>query len=95
MIVVDAYGILMECLTLMIPVQAFTRGNHKKIRNEWFNIYLNKVKKINSSDKGSLDRWLQGSFFALYAWNSVPVYRTEIDLSIVDIDGELPIKIHL
>ena len=46
--------------TLLIPVHAVARGNHKKIINEWFHRYLNKVQKINSADKSSLHQWLQG-----------------------------------
>ena len=45
--------------TIIIPVYAVERGNHKAIRNEGFHIYLNKLKKIKSSDKSSLQQWLQ------------------------------------
>ena len=40
--------------TLLIPVHAVTRVNHKKIINEGFNRYLKKLHKINSADNGSL-----------------------------------------
>ena len=45
---------------------------------------------INSSDKIRPNQWLQGLFFALYAWNAVPVYGTDINISVVDIVRELP-----
>ena len=57
MIVVDAdemfYGIFRKTFrgTLLIPVHAVTRGNHKVIINEGFHRYLNKPQNINSSDK--------------------------------------------
>ena len=44
--------------TLLIPVHAFARGNHKAITNKRFHRYFNKVKKINSADKVSLNQWL-------------------------------------
>ena len=46
-------------------------------------MYLNKVQKINSADKGRLHQWLQGALFALYAWNAVPVDGTEIARSVL------------
>ena len=45
--------------TLLMPVHAVTRRNHKKIINEVFHRYLIKVQKIKSEDKGSLHQWLQ------------------------------------
>ena len=71
--------------TLLIPVHAVARGDHKAITNESFHMYFNKVQNINSSDKGSLHQWLKGVLLALYAWNSGPVDRTEITLSVVAI----------
>ena len=43
--------------TLLIPLQAVARGNHKSIRNEGFNGYLNKVQNIKSLEKGRLNQW--------------------------------------
>ena len=62
----------------MIPVYAVARFNHKEIRNDGFHCYLNKLQKINSEDKGSLHQCLQGLFFALNDWKSVPVDVTDI-----------------
>ena len=56
---------------------------------------MNKVQKIKSVDKGSLNQCFQGVFFALYAWNAGPVDRTEIDLSVVAIGREFPFPIKL
>ena len=59
---------LLECSeilskeTLLIPVHAIIRNNHKAIVNEGFYRYFNKVQKINSVDIGSLHKWLQGVF---------------------------------
>ena len=36
--------------TLLIPVHAVARGNHKETINEGFCCYSNKVHKINSAD---------------------------------------------
>ena len=44
--------------TLLTPVHSVVRGNQKAIKNEGFYRYLNKVQKINSTDKGSLNQWL-------------------------------------
>ena len=61
--------------TLMILVHAVTRGNNKSIINKGFCHYLNKFQKINSADKVSLHQWMQGAFFALYAFNIGPVKK--------------------
>ena len=59
-ILVDADGIYSGMFkknfqeTLLIPVHSVSRGNHKEIINEGFNMYLNKVQKINSADNVSL-----------------------------------------
>ena len=84
MIVVDLDGLLAVMFknifqdTLLIPVHAVTRRNHKAIINEGFHMYLNKVHKINSVDKGSLHQWLPGVLFALYAFNAGPVDVTGV-----------------
>ena len=94
MIVVDADGLFagmskrMFQETLLIPVHAVSRGNHKAIRNKGFHWYLNKVQNINSADKGSIHQWLQGLFFTLYAWNAGPVDGTDIARSVVAIVRE-------
>ena len=81
--------------TLLIPVHAVARVNHKEIRNEGFRRYLNKAQKINSEDKSSLHQWLKGVFFALYAWNTGPVDGTRISQSVVAIDRYFPFPIEL
>ena len=92
MIVVDVDGFFSGMFkknfqeTLLIPVHEVARINHKAIINEGFHSHLNKLQKINSADKGGLRQWLQGVFFSLYDWNSVPVDGTNITLSVVDID---------
>ena len=63
---------------LLILIHAVARGNHKEIRNEGFHRYFNKVHKINSVDKVSLNQWSQGVLFALYTWNADPVDGDEI-----------------
>ena len=80
---------------MLIPVNAVTRGNHKSIKNEGFHRYLNKVHKINSADKGSLNQWLQGVIFALYAWNEAPVDGSDIARLVVAIGREFPFPIDL
>ena len=89
--VVDADGIFSGIFkktfqeTLIIPAHADARINHKVIINEEFHMYLEEVQKINSSDKGSLNQWLQGVLFALYTWNAGPVDGTDIAQSVVAI----------
>ena len=84
MIVVDPYGNFYGMFkntfleTLLIPVHAVARGNQKGVINEGFHYYFKKVHKIKSADKGRLNQWSQGVFFAMYACNECPVYRTEI-----------------
>ena len=51
---------------------------------------MKKVYKINLAEKGSLNQWLHGVFFALYACNSVPVDVPDIDRSVVAIGREFP-----
>ena len=76
MIVVDSDGLFPGMFkktfqeTLLIPVHEVERGKYKAIINEGFHRYLNKVQKIKSADKVRLHQWLQGVFFALYAWNA-------------------------
>ena len=101
MIFVDIYGIFSGMFkktfqeTLITPVHAFSRGNHKVIINEGFHRKFNKAQKINSADKVSLHQWLQGVLFALYAWSAVPVDRTDIARSVVAIGIVFPFLIYL
>ena len=101
MIVVDADGLFSGMLrrtlqeTLIIPVHAVARGNQEAIINEGFHRYLNKVQKINWSDKGSLHQWLQGVLFEMYSWNSGPVDWTYIAWSVVAIGREFPFPFEL
>ena len=64
--------------TLLIPVHAVARRNHKSIGNEGFHRYLNKVQRIKLADKVRLHQWSQGVFLVLYAWNAGPVDGTKI-----------------
>ena len=65
MVVVDTDGLFPGMLrktfqeTLLIAVHAVARSNHKEIINEGFHKYLNKIKKINSADKGIFHQCLQ------------------------------------
>ena len=56
---------------------------------------MNNVQKINSADKGSVNQWLQGVFFALYDWNSGPVDRIDIGTALVAIGRELLLTIDI
>ena len=56
---------------------------------------MNKVHNINSADNGSLNKWLQGALFALYAWKAGPVDGNDIDRSVVDISREFSFTIVL
>ena len=84
MIVVDEDGLFPGMFnetfqdTLITPVHAVARGNHKAIINEGFHRYFNKAQNINSADKGSLRQFLQGLLFEMYAWNLDPVNGTDI-----------------
>ena len=81
--------------TLLIPVHAVARGNHKTIINEGFHQHSKKVKKINSAEKVSLHQWLLLVFFSLCDWNPGPVDETDIDRSVVDMRREFPFQIDL
>ena len=83
LIVVDADGLFQATFkqlfaALMIPVIAVSKENHKAVWNECFHCFLNKVECINSADSGNLHQWLQGVFFALYAWNAKPMDGMDI-----------------
>ena len=101
MIVVDADGLFPGMFnntfqdTLLIPVHAVARGNHKEIINEGFHRYLKKVQKINSVDKGSLHQWLQCVLFSMYDWNSCTADGTDIAQSVVAIVREFPFIIDI
>ena len=56
---------------------------------------MNKVQKINLSDKGSLNQYLQGLLFTLCAWNAGSGYGTDITWSVLSIGIELPFLIFL
>ena len=81
--------------TLLIPVHTVPSSNYREIINKRLHRYLNKAQKINSVEKFSLHQWLQGVFFAFYAWNVGPVDGTYIAQSVVDIRRELPFQIYL
>ena len=89
MVVVDAdelfIGVFRKTFeeTLLMRVHAVGRGNQNSIINEGFHCYLKKIHKLNLAYKVSLRLWLQGLFFVLYAWNSVPVDGTDISESVV------------
>ena len=58
-------------------------------------MYLNKVQKINSEDKGRIHQWSQGIFIALYDWNAGSVDGNDIARSVVAIGRELKFPINL
>ena len=101
MIIVDSDGIFVGISkknfqeTLLIPVHPVARGKEKEIINEVLHRHFKKVQKIKSADKGSFLQWLQGMLFALCAWNSGPVYGTDIAQSVVDIGIDFPFPIDL
>ena len=101
MIVMDADDFFMEFSrrlfkrTLLIPVHAFEKDNHKAIRDEGFHCYLENVQNIKLADKGSIHQYLQGVFFALYDWNAGPVYGTDASRRILALGIELPFPIEL
>jgi hypothetical protein len=66
------------CQQLAIPFHQVSKENHKAILCERFHRYLNKVQTINSADSQSLDQWMMGVMFSLYAWNAAPMDGTNI-----------------
>ena len=84
MVVLDADGLFAVMFKntfqdiLLVPGHSVARGNHKAVINEGFHRYLNKVHKIHLPEKSSVHQWLQGVFFIMYSWNSVPVDGTGI-----------------
>ncbi len=80
---------------MLIPVVAVSRENHKAVRNERFHRYLNKVETINTADTGSLHKWVQGVFFAIYAWNADAVDGTDIPRCIPAFGREFPFPIDI
>ena len=80
---------------MLIPVHIVARVNHKAIRDGGFHRYLNKVQRINSSDRGRLCQWLQGVFIELYAFNAGPLDEMNIARSVVAIDREFSFTIDL
>ena len=100
LIVVDSArqfgGLFKEVFTrLLIPVHMVALENHKSIRNERFHQYLNKVKRINTADKGSFHQWLQGVMFAIYGWNVAPIDGTDLSWSFVAVGQEFPFPVDM
>ena len=100
LVIVDADGLfagafLDMCHTLLIPVDAVSKENHKAVRNERFHRYLNKVQRLNTAAKESLHQWIQGTLFAVYAWNAGPIDGTDIGRSFAALGRDFPFPIDL
>ena len=81
------------CGTLGIPFHAVTRENHRAILCERFHRFLNKVQRIHLRQCCSMDEWIKGTLFAVYAWNSAPVDGTNIVRSVAAIARDFPFPI--
>jgi RNase H-like domain found in reverse transcriptase/Integrase zinc binding domain/Reverse transcriptase (RNA-dependent DNA polymerase) len=66
------------CTMLGINFHVIAPDQHNGILCERFHRYLNKVQKINTADTQSFTQWVQGTLFAVYAWNASPIDGTNI-----------------
>ena len=66
------------CQTMHIHHHVVAPEQHNGILCERFHRFLNKVQKINAADTQSFTQWVQGTLFALYAWNASPIDGTDI-----------------
>jgi len=100
LVVVDADGLFTGnfremCHTLLVPIDAVSKENHKAVRNECFHWYLNKVQCINTAAKEFMHQWKQGTLFTVYAWNAGPIDGTDITRSYAMVGRSFPFPINL
>jgi hypothetical protein len=89
-------GIFAEALDyLHIPFHRVAKENHKAVLNESFHRYLNKVEKIHVNECESLDQYVMGALFALYAWNPAPCDGTNIPRCFAAKGRDFPLPIDL
>ena len=98
LVIVDAgsqFAGLVErmCGQLGIPFHTVTRENHRAILCERFHKFLNKVQRIHLRQCCSMDEWIKGTLFAVYAWNSAPIDGTNIVRSVAAIGRDFPFPI--
>ena len=70
-----------------------TKGNHKAILSERFHRYLNKVERIHAANCETVDEWIKGVHFAVYAWNAGPIDGTNVSRSYAAMGREFPFPV--
>lgn len=98
LIVIDAGSefagtLISMCTVLEIKYHAVSKENHKAVQVK--PLHLNKVQRTHAIDCETIDDWLIGTTFAVYAWNSAPVYGTDIIRSFAAIGREFPFPLDL
>ena len=101
-VVVDAdsnFRIISEemCTALNIHFWPLARGNHKGLLVERQYHYLNKTQTIAGQDHVKHLSILQNAKFSQFAWNSAPIYNTDVPHSLVAVGGDFrtPLDIDL
>ena len=79
----------------MIKWYPVTKGNHKAILSERFHRYLNKVERIHTANCETVDKWIKGVHFAVYAWNAAPIDGTNVLRSYAAMGREFPFPVDI
>lgn len=66
------------CKVLGLKFHALAKNNHKAMRVERFNRFLNKVVTIESNNHDTNQMFAEAAHVAAYAWNLAPIDRTDI-----------------
>ena len=82
-VVLDADNKLLKvfeamCTTLKLNFGPLACKNHKGISFEGYHILFNKTQTIVSQYQGKLQSFLENNTTSQYAWNSAPIYDTDI-----------------
>ena len=82
---------------LKIYFWPLARGNHKGLLVDQYDGYLNKTQTIAGQDHVKHLSILQNAKISQFAWNSAPIYNTDVPHSLVAVGGDFqtPLDIDL
>ena len=66
------------CTSLKLNFGPLARNNHTGLSFEGYHILFNKTQTIVSQDQGTHQSFLENHTKSQYAWNSAPIYDTNI-----------------
>ena len=83
------------CKALKINLWPLTQGNHKGLSDEKYHQFLNKTQTIVGQERGTHLSIFQNVKTSQYAWNSAPVYNTDISRSPDAVRRELQLPLDI